>query len=423
MKNDTWKTIRSLGPAIVVAAVVCGPGSILTSSKVGVQFGYSMVWVLIGVVTLLTAMVMLSARLGAGLDRTLCGELAHRLGRPFSIGVGVVLFLVVACYQSSNNVAVIAALESFTSSPEATSGRGLTLLILVVVNAFALIAVYGSRDLYRTIERSMKALVLLMVIAFVANAVAAGPSILAALKGLIPSADSVSGLVKPLSPAQAMVGTTFSVAGAFYQAYLVREKGWTIKDVRTGMIDSVVGIAVLGLISLVIMMTAAAVLHGNVDPASITSGGDVARQLEPLFGGTWARIVFGIGLFAGAFSSFLVNAMIGGLLLSDGLGLGGSVGDRWPKHFTSAALAVGFVVGALSATSTMSSVGVITFAQALTVLGLPALAAALLYLGTRKDLGAARPPRPVLVLAWIGFGLSLLLAVRTSAKLISSVAG
>ena len=38
---------RSLGPALIVACVVLGPGSILTSSKVGCQFGYSMIWLLL----------------------------------------------------------------------------------------------------------------------------------------------------------------------------------------------------------------------------------------------------------------------------------------------------------------------------------------------------------------------------------------
>ena len=44
---------------------------------------------------------------------------------------------------------------------------------------------------------------------------------------------------------RALVGTTFSVAGAFYQAYLVREKGWTIEDSKRGLIDSVEGIVSL----------------------------------------------------------------------------------------------------------------------------------------------------------------------------------
>ena len=57
-------TLRSIGPAIIVAAVVLGPGRILTSSKVGAQFGWFGVPVLMVAVILMIGMVALSARLG-----------------------------------------------------------------------------------------------------------------------------------------------------------------------------------------------------------------------------------------------------------------------------------------------------------------------------------------------------------------------
>ena len=49
-KNDPGvfqRVIRGVGPAIIVACIVLGPGSILTSSKVGCQFGFEMAWVLL----------------------------------------------------------------------------------------------------------------------------------------------------------------------------------------------------------------------------------------------------------------------------------------------------------------------------------------------------------------------------------------
>ena len=49
---------------------------------------------------------------------TLCGELADRLGRPFAVLVGISLFLVIASFQVSNNLAVIASIEPFLSTAE-----------------------------------------------------------------------------------------------------------------------------------------------------------------------------------------------------------------------------------------------------------------------------------------------------------------
>ncbi|MEE2966365.1 MAG: divalent metal cation transporter, partial [Verrucomicrobiota bacterium] len=58
------KRLQSIGPAIIVAAVVCGPGSILSASKTGADFGYSMTWVIVLAVFLMIGSSALSARLG-----------------------------------------------------------------------------------------------------------------------------------------------------------------------------------------------------------------------------------------------------------------------------------------------------------------------------------------------------------------------
>ena len=62
------RLFRALGPALIVASVVLGPGSILSSSKVGAAYGFSMVWVLLVAAGLMMGMVALGARLGVSLE-------------------------------------------------------------------------------------------------------------------------------------------------------------------------------------------------------------------------------------------------------------------------------------------------------------------------------------------------------------------
>ncbi|NBP89450.1 MAG: divalent metal cation transporter, partial [Planctomycetia bacterium] len=52
--------VRSIGPAIIVAAVVCGPGSMLMSSKTGAIYGYRMIWLVVTAAALMWSMVALS---------------------------------------------------------------------------------------------------------------------------------------------------------------------------------------------------------------------------------------------------------------------------------------------------------------------------------------------------------------------------
>jgi manganese transport protein len=397
--------LKSIGPALIVAAVVLGPGSILTSSKVGASFGLLGLPVVIGAAILMIGMVALSARLGAVYQNSLCDELASRLGRPVTVLVGLVLFALVALFQSSNNIALIGGLEPMIS-PEPLSVV-LRVLILIVFNLLILVCLYKMRDLYRFVEALMKILIGMMSLAFLIN-------FLFAMFSPREFEPVASGDSQDLLPLLAMIGTTFSVAGAFYQAYLVKEKGWGLSEVRQGVIDSVVSISVLGILTALILLTAWRVFYGDPHPVTLASVGDIARQLEPLFG-AWAKIIFSAGILAGALSSFLVNALIGGTVMSDALGKGAKLTDRWPVHLTAVALLVGMLVSVMSLSKEGSTVLLITFAQALTVLGIPALAAALIYLGTRKELmGERKVPYAILTVAIIGFFVSLVVAGLTA---------
>ncbi|MDG2125535.1 MAG: divalent metal cation transporter, partial [Verrucomicrobiales bacterium] len=364
------------------------------------------------------------ARLGVVFEGTPCDELASRLGRPAAFLVGLTIFLVAAGFQTSNNLAVIKALAPYFD-PEASPAlaRWAPIAAVVALNLFLVAVVYISRNLYRPIEKAMKALVLLMVIAFLVNAIVTRPSIAQAIAGLVPRLPADTTGATGLFALVGLAATTFSIAGAFYQAYLVRDKGWTLDDLRAGLVDSLVGVAVLGGITLTIMLTAAAQFHGKVDPDTLTTVTDVAAVLQNLFG-PWAGLVFTVGIFAGALSSFLVNAMIGGQFLADGTGRGASIDKPATRHFTVAALAAG-LAGALVAQLSTSATGgasitPIIIAQACTVIGGPALAATLLYLATRPDLtGEKRTPKWLLASTVAALLVTLVLATKTIIKLAS----
>ena len=392
-----------------------GPGSILTASKVGCGFGYELVWVVVVAAALMVALTALSARIGVLCEGTPCDEITRLVGRPLAVLVGVVLFLVVAGFQFSNNLAIVAAVE-----PYAGEGRVWRVALLVALNGAVLAVLFGFRHLYRPVETTMKVLVGVMAVGFLGNVALARPSLSGILAGLVPRLpEELRGallpsradgqLLDPMQPVLGLVATTFSVAGAFYTAYLVRQKGWTRADLRRGLVDSVVGISVLAFLTLTILVTAAAVLHGEVQASELDSAAKVGAQLEPLFG-EWAGLLFSLGLLAGGLGSFLVNVMIGGTVLSDGLGLGGDMDQRWPKRLTALALLIGF--GVALASLDQRPVNLIVFAQAMTVLGNPVLAGVLLWLSTRVP-----TPRWIQGGALLGFGVVLVLAARTAARL------
>lgn len=432
------KGLSSVGPAIIVACVVLGPGSILSNSKVGWQFGYEMIWVLAGAGLLMIGMTALSARLGVLLDGTPCEELSRRAGRGWAFVTGLCIFLICASFQFGNNLGVLFAVEPFLDGTALQDSRTFPVVVLLLLNGVVLFAMFGLRKLYRPVERLMKALVGVMLFGFAVNMLLARPSILSLLAGLLPQlpeqaaetllprmetdASGAGRVVDHLWPVQALIGTTFSMAGAYYQAYLVRQKGWTREHLGMGLRDSAIGICALGVMSLLVMVTAASVLHQNPDVTELNTAADVARQLQPLFRGG-ATTLFCLGIFAGAFSSFLVNAMIGGALLSDGLGRGGDMDRMWPKACTAAVMLIGMTV-AIGVKSTDLNIGnLIIFAQAITVFVNPLLAGAMLWLAFQAGLiKNGSVPKWIALLAFAGFLLVLLLSTRTGYRLYLTVA-
>ncbi|MFI4875941.1 MAG: NRAMP family divalent metal transporter, partial [Blastopirellula sp. JB062] len=339
-------------------------------------------------------------------------EIASRLGRPVSLIIGVVFFLITSCFQFTNNLAIIdvvnIAADSFGSPWLSQYG---SLVAIVLVNLGLVWALYGSSTPYRFIEKMMMLMVGIMLVGFVVNLIVVQPSISSILGGFVPKLPDGGTSPENIVMLLGMFGTTFSIAGAFYQIYAVREKKWTRDDLANGIVDSIVGIAVLGGISFIIMVTSAAVLQGS-ELSNIT---DVAKQLEPLIG-PQAKLMFCIGLSAGAFSSLLVNALIGGTALSDSLGLSAHVKDAPVKLLTVAGLVIGMSVAIAINWLKWSSVQLIVTAQALTVIGVPLLAFAMLFLAIQ--LKSSRLKIPACCIASASTVLALILSGRMLLSLI-----
>ena len=110
-KRPPWW--RSIGPALITACVVFGPGSLLISSNVGATYGYDLLWLLAFTGLMMGVFLTMGARIGVVGGATPCTLIARRLGRPAAALVGLTLCLICGAFQFSNNLAVIAAAGAF----------------------------------------------------------------------------------------------------------------------------------------------------------------------------------------------------------------------------------------------------------------------------------------------------------------------
>ncbi len=417
---------RSIGPALITACVVFGPGSLLISSNVGANYGYELLWLLVLTGVLMGTFMTMAARVGVMGGATPCTLMAARLGRPAAAVVGINLCLICTAFQFSNNLAVAAAFDALGvkqlfGDPAQMSEQTRRLIstgFLLAFNGLVIASIFALRQVYRGLERIMKIMVAVILVCFLMNLFVVRPSLGAILSGLVPHLPEglslrlptrgEAGIVDPMVLVASLLGTTFSVAAAYYQGNLVREKGWSIGDYSRGIGDSIAGVAVLTGVSAMIMITSGTVLRGQ-QANDITV---LATQLRPLLGPA-TRILFSVGLFAVAMNPFVINAMIGGSILADGVGKPARLSDPWSRRFTVVVLIVGMVVAMIVLHTPVKKIDAIIFGQALTVIGNPLMAAAILWLANRKDImGDRRNTLIVNIVGGVGFVVVLLTALR-----------
>ena len=387
---------RRVGPGLITACVVIGPGSILSSSRIGAADGYSKSWVVLVAVVFMMTYMQMGARLGVLTGRAPGDLVAERAGRGLAALIGIGVFFIAATFQFGNNLGVHSAFQSLGMD---------WMYTIVLFNILSISFLLFFKNLYAAVEKLMMTFVALMLVSFLLNLSFARPDLVEAVQGFIPQTGGIQ--IELL----ALVGTTFVISAGYFQAYLAQQKGWDKAELRSGMIDARIGSVIMALITLMLIWTAAAGLRGN----ELESVKDVAQGLNPLFGGN-GTMIFCFGLFSAAYSSFLVNSMIGGFILSDGFGLGFKPTDFWPKAFTVLVLLTGMFVALYVIRTDVQPVTAIVFAQALTVIASPLMAGALLWLCNRKDLLGDQTNGPIInLLGGLGFLLLLAMAGYTLA--------
>ncbi len=406
MWNKLTKYFAVLGPGFILASVVLGPGSITTSSKIGTENGYALMWVVVIAAMAMGMYTVMSAKFGVSHEKSILQTVADTYGRWFAVLMGVSSFLITASFEFGNNLGVATAMNALTGIRE--------VVWPILFTTLALILVFFAKNLYKVLEKLMMVLVMVMIVAFLLNLIFAKPNLAHAAGGFVPHIPKGS-----LNDMAALVATTFCLHACLYQAYLVQSRGWKVQDLKHGVRDAISGIIMLGGISMLIIMTSAAALHPNPDILTITNAGEMAMQLEALFG-PFAKIIFSLGLWAAAFSSLTVNAIMGGGLLSDGLGLGRSMEEKAPKLFTALIMLVGMVIAVFFRGNIVYA---LVLAQASTLFAVPSVAIGLfLIANNKKVMGTMANNRWQNLIAGVGLVLILLMVYRVYQQLISKIA-
>jgi len=397
----TRKWYQAIGPGIITACVVIGPGSILTSNKIGASNEYSMIWVVVVACIFMMFFMSMGARVGVLAKSSPADLIRDHLGGAFgkslAVIVGISVFCISTAFQFGNNLGVQSAFNVYLD-------KSVTIWLVIGFNALSISFLFAFKDFYKALEKIMMIFVGLMLLCFAINLIFAKPNVANLATGFLPLGAEIN------LDTLGLVGTTFVVAAAYFQCYLARQKGWSVKELKNGLVDARVGSIIMATLTIMLMATAGTVLVGK----NLANVEQVAAGLEPAFGST-GKLLFCIGLFSAAYSSFLVNSMIAGFILSDGLQLGASAGEKGPKLITTLVLLTGMVVALAVVLLGFDPVPAVVFAQAVTVIGNPLLAGMLLWFTNNKKIMGDQTNGPITnAVGVLGIVILLVMAYRTA---------
>lgn len=393
---------KKIGPGVLVAAAFVGPGTITVCTLAGVRFGYTLIWAVLLSILATIILQEMAGRIGVvsqnGLVDVIKNELKVKWIKNTIIGIVLGAILVGnAAYEAGNIGGATLGLEGLLGQ------KGLTPFYPLLIGGFAFFLLWFSS--YKTLEKVFVGLVGIMGVCFVVSAILTKPSVSEILKGMF-----IPGLPEDsLLTVIALVGTTVVPYNLFLHASLAKEKWKSKSELKSVKWDTIISIALGGLVSIAILITASAAPIQDV-----TNAMDMAKGLEPLFGKS-AIYFMGIGLLAAGVTSAITAPLAAAFVASSCFGWDGGMGNKKFKLVWSAVL----FSGVFFLSFDIKPIQVIQFAQVANGILLPVMAMLLLWIVNKKTvMGSHKNSLFQNVLGFIIVGFAIFLGIKSILKVI-----
>ncbi|MBA3511898.1 divalent metal cation transporter [Sphingomonas sp.] len=309
------------GPGLITGASDDDPSGIATYSQAGAQFAYGLGWTMIFTYPLMSAVQMISARIGRTTGHGIAGNLRRHY--PAWLTISLVTLLLIA-----NTINIGANLGAMADATALVSGLRPGAFLVIYAAFCALSEVFMRYGNYvRVLKWLTVALLAYVITLFLVD---------------IPWSRALGGLVVPtvtldsaaLTMIVAIFGTTISPYLFFWQASqeaedvrefderkpLIRAPKDGPSELRRIELDTLIGMAASNLVALAIILTAAATLNAN-GITDITTSAEAAAALAPV-AGPYASTVFALGIVGTGLLAIPVLAGSAAYALGEAL--------RWP---------------------------------------------------------------------------------------------
>ena len=400
------KKFLTTGPAILVTAAFIGPGTVITASRAGAEYGHALVWALVFSTFATLVLQEMAARLGIVSGKGLGENIREGFNNVYAKYTAILLVTSAivmgnAAYQGGNITGAVLAIAPIIILPDLFSGQ--VSIWPLILGLFAFFILW--RGQYYIIEKALKVLVGLMSIAFVITFIITKPQLGSLLSGLIPSIPDGATLT-----VIALVGTTVVPYNLFLHASSAAEKWHDANQIDDNLDksrhDLRISIPLGGLISIAILSTAASAFCSSA--AEIKDLATLAPSLQPLVGNA-APYIMATGLFAAGISSAITAPLAAAFALRGVLGLDVSLNHWQFRAIWLVILLLGVGVSSLQ----LKPVSIIWFAQVANGILLPIITVYLLWIMNSDKLGEHRNTSKQNIIGLVVLLTTLLLSGRS----------
>jgi NRAMP (natural resistance-associated macrophage protein)-like metal ion transporter len=291
----------ALGPGVITGAADNDPAGIATYSVIGASTGFSLLWLMLFTIPMLTVIEEMSARVGVVTKKGLARVIKERFG---TLSAYLCAFIVAFC-----NIATIAAdIAGVAAGIELITGISWKWFLVPVGALLAYLLLAKS---YHLVSRFLFLLTPFFLL-YIVDGFLIRPNWIKVLSNtFIPNISLTSGY---LIAAVALLGTTISPYLIFWQTTEEVEEKKTVKKLKEESFDVALGMAYSNIVFYFIILCAGAVLFThNVE---IKTAYEAALALKPL-AGSLAFIFFSIGLVVSGILAVPVLAASTGYVVAE----------------------------------------------------------------------------------------------------------
>jgi len=296
-----------LGPAFIASIAYVDPGNFATNIQAGAQFGYELLWIILGSNLMAMLLQALSAKLGIATGKNLAEHCRERFPRPVVWTMWVLMELVAMATDLAEFLGAAVALNLLFGLPLWIAG------LLTAVITFIILSLerYG----FRPLEAVITGFLAIIAFSYVIEMFLGHPAWAAiAHSTFIPHFTNPESILLGVG----ILGATVMPHAIFLHSALTQGRVVVKKPeqqrrlFRYEIIDVVIAMVIASSVNAAMLITSAAAFHigrisvGTLEQAYLT--------LQPLLGRA-AGVVFGVALLASGLSSSSVGTMAGQVIM------------------------------------------------------------------------------------------------------------